>query len=290
MHSISFPSLDGTPLGGAWHLSPAPRAVAVISPAMAVPSRFYRHFADELARMGLSTLRFDYRGIGDSRQGSVRGHSATATTWGRLDLSAAIDQALDHAAGLPVVLVGHSFGGQALGLTGRGPDLAAVLTIGSQSGYWRHWDGLPRAGMWAFMTLWIPLVSAALGEFPGWAGMKEDVPAGAVREWARWCRSPGYLTDHSVYAREHFRQIGGPVRVVGIGDDGFAPPRAVDALAAWFGDAERITVRPEDHGLDSIGHFGFFHPSRRKLWMDQAQWLLRATGALTRETGWAVAS
>ena len=40
----------------------------------------------------------------------------------------------------------------------------------------------------------VPVTAAVLGYIPGKFGLGEDMPAGVVTEWARWCHTPGYAT------------------------------------------------------------------------------------------------
>lgn len=282
MQTLSFPSLDSTPLGGRWFAAREPRAVAVIAPGMAIPASYYDAFAEHLASDGIHVLSFDYRGVGASRHGGLRGDPSTASDWGRLDASAAIDQAMARAGGLPVFLVGHSFGGQVAGLTGRSADLAGVLGIAAQSGWIGHFPGLFKLRMVGTMGLWLPAVATAAGYLPGWAGMKHDVPAGVALEWARWCRSPGYLTDHVRGAIDTYRSVSGPVRLLAITDDDYAPRAAVEALGGFFADAEVVDVDPRAYGVSSLGHFGFFRRSSSPAWDAATSWLLDRAEASAR--------
>ena len=77
-----FEADDGRPLAGTV-LEPA-RAdgAVVIASATGVPRRIYAGIARHLAEAGLAVLTFDYRGIGDSRQGPLRREPARMQDWG----------------------------------------------------------------------------------------------------------------------------------------------------------------------------------------------------------------
>src|SRR5689334_10099670 len=92
------------------------RATAVIAPAMAVPRRLYRGFAAYLATRGVATLVLDYRGIGDSVVDRGRGKDVRVDQWAYLDVPAALAELERRFPGLPRVWIGHSVGGQLLGL------------------------------------------------------------------------------------------------------------------------------------------------------------------------------
>lgn len=65
---------NGHPLASHWY-RPAgePRGYLLIVPAMGVEQRFYAPFAAWLAERGYLAITFDYLGMGQSRNGSLRG-------------------------------------------------------------------------------------------------------------------------------------------------------------------------------------------------------------------------
>src|SRR5205823_4768419 len=93
-----------------------PRGAVVIASALGVPRGFYGAFAGYLAEGGLATLRFDYRGIGGSLRGPLRQCDATYHSWGEQDLAGALRFLRERHPSAPLLLVGHSVGGQLLGL------------------------------------------------------------------------------------------------------------------------------------------------------------------------------
>jgi predicted alpha/beta hydrolase len=253
----------------------AARAVA-IQAATGVKQTYYAGFAAYLAERGFSVLIYDYRGIGRSRPASLKGYGATMRDWATRDIPAAFDFLERTVPGARLMAVGHSFGGQIYGLLPQRERIAAALVVGSQSGYWRHWRGAQRAGMWAFTHLFIPGITRLYGyAAASRIGMGEDLPAGVALEWARWCRHPEYVVGalgaHADYAR--FRA---PLRVVAPTDDRYAPLPAVEALLRLYpsarGEIRRVT--PQEAGAQRIGHFGFFRePFRNSLWREAADWL-----------------
>ena len=144
--------------------APAERA-ALILPATGVPQAYYGKFAAFLAGRGFTVLTFDYRGIGRSLHASVRSVKAGMRDWALLDAAAAFEFLEKEVAPARLMVVGHSFGGQALGLLPRPERIAAALTVGSQSGYWKHWPALGRAWMWPATHLGLPVVPRLLGHF-----------------------------------------------------------------------------------------------------------------------------
>src|SRR5262249_1244946 len=89
----------------------------LISSAMPVKRGFYAKYAAYLASKGFTVLTYDYRGIGDSRPASLRGFQAHLWQWGALDFAAAVRWVRAQYPNHKLLAVGHSMGGQVLGLT-----------------------------------------------------------------------------------------------------------------------------------------------------------------------------
>jgi predicted alpha/beta hydrolase len=250
------------------------RAVLVMA-ATGVPQAYYGKFAAFLAERGFTVLTFDYRGIGRSLHGPLRQVEARMRDWVLLDGASAFD--FLESTNQKLFVVGHSFGGQALGLLPKPERIAAALTVGSQSGYWRHWP-LPfgRAWMWGAAHIGMRVMPQVLGYFPGSRlGLGEDLPAGVLAEWGVWCRHPRYLVG-SLGVENEYARFRAPLRLYAITDDAFAPPRAVEALAGLYPNSkpEIRRVAPREVNTRSIGHFGFFRERfRDSLWREARDWL-----------------
>jgi len=180
---------DGYVLGATRYPADDPRARIVMAGATGVPQRFYRHFAEYAAARGYDVITFDYRGVGESAPASLRGFRMDYRDWARLDLAAVLNQA---SGDLPVHLVSHSYGGQALGLLPDPHIVTSMHALGSGSG-WRGW--MPRSEQPRVFFLWNvlgPVIVRRQG-YLAWKrfGLGEDLPLGVYRQWKRWCRFPG---------------------------------------------------------------------------------------------------
>jgi predicted alpha/beta hydrolase len=277
--SIMLPARDGHLLAVDVHIPVATpvRAVAIVAPAMGVKRGFYRGFASYLAEAGIAALVPDYRGIGGSRTGSLRGYAAALHEWADLDLAAVVSHAKFAFAGRPLLWVGHSVGGQLLGLLPEAPVVRALL-VASQHGHWRSWQGWPRLAMAALWWVGIPALTALTGRLPmSTFGQGEDLPAGVARQWARWGRDREFIVG---FARRrggsNFERFAGDLRLVAITDDSYAPPSSVYPLARAFTAtrAEVAVIGPGDVGQRALGHFGVFRSSALPLWEAWRTWLL----------------
>ena len=261
---------DGFPLAATRYLAHGTRrGLALIAPATGVRMGYYRPFAEALAARGWDVLTWDWRGIAASRHGvSWRDQRLTMRAWGERDLAAAIAWADRRDAQAPVVLVGHSFGGQAVGLAPNAGRLAAVALVAAQVGWYGHWPMPHRALLWGLWHLAMPIGAVVLGRFPSSrVGMGEDLPEHVAREWARWCRRREALGDWGGHARLTI-----PVAGWSFADDPFAPRAAAEALTEKYASAtvrHHHHVSPKEQDVASIGHFGFFRAGRvPRLWDD----------------------
>jgi predicted alpha/beta hydrolase len=286
MQTHAFHATDFVPLtADLFHPDRAPRSAVLVAPAMGVPRRFYRGFAEHLAARGHLVLVPDYRGIGGSAPRDIRRMNTALHHWGERDLTAATRELRALAgADVPLRFVGHSVGGQLMGMV-EGVPFERALLVASQSGYWGHWSGGGRAAMYSLWHAVLPTLVKTHGKLPmKLLGSGEDVPAGVATEWARWGRHPGYLEPFAeARGFTGYGAYSGDLLQLAFSDDGYAPVTAVDALGDIYRNARRAraVVHPGDVGLKQVGHFGFFRPNARDtLWraadgyLEQGEWTL----------------
>lgn len=275
---------DGVELPATLSAPAGAHAALVIGSAMGVPRQFYRRFAQYLAGQGIATLTFDYRGIADARALAADPGRTRLEDWGRLDLDAALATALRQMPGLPLFLAGHSCGGQLAGLSPHAEQLAGLIFVAASSPNVRQWHGI---GRW-FMRLWVGAVIplATLGRwFParrlGFSTV--DIPAGVMRQWGRWTRSPRYAfsPEHGLDTAR-YRRLRMPALCYSFADDFFTPGAAADALLREYPGlgVTRRHLRPGDVGARAIGHLGYFRQALRdSLWAETADWIRGAAAA-----------
>jgi predicted alpha/beta hydrolase len=286
---ITVPSADGYPLAATLFLPRGVKRHAVlINSATAVRRKIYRGFAGYLAHRGCAVLTYDYRGIGDSRQKAVEGYNqpkslvgfkASMSDWAALDITAAVAWMRERYHQLPLNYVGHSFGGQALGLLSNNSEVSRALLIAAQAGYWKLMASPERYRVYTFLNfVGIPL-TRLLGYMPGWSGIGEDLPKGVFLEWVKWVMSPRYLFDSRLAALQNFPKYHGALRALCISDDPWATRPAVEMLCSGFTSIKPdiLDITPDDVGAAKIGHFGFFRPEHRDtLWRGAAEWIQAA--------------
>jgi predicted alpha/beta hydrolase len=277
--NITVPALDGFSLAATLYGSDEAdlTRIIVINSGMGVPRTFYAHYARFLQRCGFGVLTYDYRGIGDSDGHSTR--EARLREWGESDLGGILEWLRTVYPDAALGCVGHSFGGQILGLTRHSQNIGAFLAVAAQSGYWRHWDVRHWPKLLFTWYLLVPLTTALFGHVPGALIGGQTLPKTAALDWARWCRCPHYLCDDDGKPlRPFFSRITCPVLFLAMADDHvYAPLRAVRELVRLYSaTAEVSIIEPSEWGVKSLGHFGFFNRAApRPLWQHTADWFDR---------------
>ncbi len=223
------------------------------------------------AELGLDVITFDYRGIGRSAPASLKGFDVDFRDWARKDLQAVVDKMRSKT--LPLFLLGHSYGGHALGLIDNHQHINAAYFFGTGAG-WHGW--MPKAERLRVQLMWhvvAPLITRVQG-FLGWSklGMGEDLPLGVYKQWKRWCGFPHYFFDDEQYPgmQDKFADVKTPIKAVNAIDDKWAMPRSRDAFVKYYQGSVRISedINPKNLGLITIGHMGYFRRQSQVLWPD----------------------
>lgn len=286
--SLVFLAEDGFQLSGTlFEPETPPLGAVLVNGATGVQHAYYKAFCIHLASLGLVVLSYDYRGIGGSALGFKDPDKLTMRAWGELDTAAAIELLAERFPDCALLMVGHSVGGQLLGLAPNNHRIQAAYMIASQSGYWRLWPLRLQPMMAAMWWLAVPVALHVFGYLPRQlAGY--PLPRGIAAEWRRWCTHRDFIVDErGVPIREGFQRYRGALRMIHIeDDDSYAPRAAVAALASFYtGTAPDVaTLYPRDIGLSKLGHFGFFRRTvPTTAWDAVADWLLESTQSLRRD-------
>jgi predicted alpha/beta hydrolase len=238
------------------------KASILLLPGVSISQSLYQPFAQYLAGQGYRVLTLDYRGIGESFTDQLQPHQMSLVAWAQLDAVTAF-RYLQHLDEKPVLIFGHSFGGQTLCLADELGEAQGVVMVASQSGYWRHWQGMGRLKLWFFWHCYLPFLSQLGAYTPSTPLFDGRLPAGVASEWAKWGRHPEYLKGHHVDVSRRLSVTRGGIIAYAFSDDEFAPPAAARALWQWFPRdcLQGYIMTPEDLGVSRVGHFSAFRPS-----------------------------
>lgn len=289
---IGIVCADGYKLQGAFFKRQAEQGhlPVLLSPATGVPQSFYFKFCAWLSVQGYDVLVFDYRGIGKSLYGHVRDSDALLQHWGERDQAAALDWLLERTGQEQVLLLGHSAGGQMMGILPNYRRIARAVCVAGSTGYFNGMPGKMRVTAKVLMKGYLPL-SVKLFKY-GRAkavGFGEDLPRGVALQWRDWCSKPGYIFNGlgKTIEQDFHQEIRFPITVLHATDDWIATAANVQDLLRLYPNAPRqaVALKPQAFGYPTIGHIDMFRSSRDKLWpiIEQAlqgqERLLRASAA-----------
>jgi len=275
---VRLSAVDGYPLAATVYRAGGPHWL-VVGNATAVPRGFYRRFAEYLQCQGVNVMTLDYRGVGGSAPKRLRGFMPDYLDWGRLDLAAAVAFAAERG---PAWLVGHSYGGHAIGLL-PDPTLLRGAYLCAVGAGWHGW--MPPAERRRVWLLWNgigPLATRLLGYQPmKLLGIGENLPVSVYRQWKRWCHLPRYFFDDPALPQLHadFARVTLPMEAANALDDAWALPASREAfVGTGFRNAPvtRVDLDPVALGTGPIGHMGYFRPAvGAVLWPRMLAWFGR---------------
>jgi predicted alpha/beta hydrolase len=256
----------------------SPRASVIVPCAMGVAQRYYSQFAEWLASQGFLAVTFDYRGIGLSAPPTLRGFNVDIFGWAQQDCAAVIDHVKSRLPDAPLYWVGHSLGGQLLGLIPNRHQIDRVITVATGSGYWRENSWPTKRFVWWLWFVVVPIAIKLVGYFPGKRMRKVgDLPRGVMTQWRRWCLAPEYVVGaEGEQVRAAYSSVRTPIISLSFTDDEMMSAKGIRSLHALYTKApiEYRRVSPQEIGVPRIGHFGFFRPQfQQTLWPMVREWL-----------------
>jgi predicted alpha/beta hydrolase len=222
-------------------------------PALGVPLSYYRPFFELWGDAGEHVFALELRGQPQSSTSDVRRNDFGWNTILELDIPTALAE-LDHSR--PVVLAGHSLGGQLslLYAAAHPGEVDAAITIASGSSYHgalrtRRQRIMRRTGEFAIRT-----ISTVFGYFPGHRlGFGGRQPRGMMLDWSHESRHGRYVFDRGRVDREAaLADLELPVLMITLDGDKLIGPTAANHLASRVPRATIDRVRlqhsePLDH-------------------------------------------
>lgn len=251
----------------------------IISSATGVLQRYYHKFAAYFSELGYTVYAFDYSGIGKSNLNiaELKQNTIDLKAWGENDQASVISYAKSQNPEHKIIVITHSIGGQILAFNKNIAQIDAIITVASQSGYWKHWKGFERFKMYTFWYVLIPTLTPLFGYFPAKKlKLFENLPKQMVYQWGSWGKNEDYFLSKFKFDDLQFKKFNKNLLALSFPKDEYASKASVDWLADQFVNAklERQHIVAEDFGISDVGHFGFF---RRKfkdsLWTMTHEWI-----------------
>jgi predicted alpha/beta hydrolase len=281
---IEFAARDGYRLSGRWFAAPSARAALLINGATGFPQTFYYKFAQYCAENGFDTLVYDYRGMGQSMRNPLANEPAVLSDWARHDMPAALELLANRSQASTRLTLGHSIGGQCVGMLDNHALAQAHVLVAASTGYWQ-WQLAPFKYLaWHFWQIHGPLMLKWRGYVPtgfGWSGL--PLPRGVYLEWRKWCMRPEHFGPELQRGElpNHFAGITAPLLAVEFSDDPIATHRTVSTLLEYYSNTaqRRLRFDAKAIGLQRIGHEGFFSSRHREaLWVPVVRWMRETVG------------
>ncbi|TCM67013.1 putative alpha/beta hydrolase [Acinetobacter calcoaceticus] len=272
--NINISCQDGYVLSGRFYATSSANKQLLpilISPATGIGKGFYHHFAEWLCSQGFDVLTFDFRGIGDSLHGRLKDSEASIQDWGQLDIPAAITTLLARTQAEKVILIGHSAGGQLLGIVPNYDQVARVIAISGSTGHVKGLKGRTKL----LAPLMFKLIFPSSSLFKGYGatkfiGMGENLPKKVAKQWAEFCSAPGYVMNAvgKTIFEDYHQHIQCPITVYWSSDDEISTEANVKDLLRLYPNAQTKMheMRPSQYGFKSIGHMQMFKKTYQVLW------------------------
>lgn len=276
---VSINCNDGTTLTGSiFHPAIELKGAVLIGPATGIKRQFYSSFAKFLCQQGFAVLTFDNRGIGQSLDGSIKQNKASIKCWGEQDMPAAFERLKTTFPNTQYHLVGHSAGGQLVGLMPNASELTSVFNVACSSGSLRNMKLPFLIQAHFFMNLFIPISNLIFGHTRSeLVGMGEPLPKRVAQQWREWCNGSGYIkTAFGKAIKLHFYEdLTFPSMWVNAVDDPIAIDANVKEMISVFPNIkfETLTLDPKSYELKEIGHMKFFSQRSQCLWHHTTDWL-----------------
>ncbi|MEL6733289.1 MAG: alpha/beta fold hydrolase [Bacteroidota bacterium] len=254
------------------------KSAIMIAPATGIKRQFYKRFAKYLSDKGFVVLTFDNRGIGESKGESINSSNPSLTNWGILDMTAALECLKNQFPNVEYHLIGHSAGGQLVGLMKNAKSLKSMFNFGSSSGSLQYSKFPFRLKSSFWLNFYIPISNLIFGHTKSqWVGMGEPLPKEVGKEWTRWCNGKGYVNvDLNTKIEEHlYDELEFNSMWVHAEDDEIANYENVKDMIRVYSKIKSkiITISPKEYGFKDLGHMKFFSSKRSQLWSLATNWL-----------------
>lgn len=253
----------------------------VISSATGVLQKYYSKIATHFANLGYAVYTFDYYGIGESNNSikALKQNTCNLKVWSENDQSCVVEFAKKQYPNSKLTLLTHSLGGQLIAFNKHYKLIDSIVTVASQSGYYKHWKGFDRFKMYVYWNILIPTTTALFDYFPS-KKMKlfENLPKKATQQWRRWANHPDYMLGEFNKTETNFNNISCAILALSFPRDFYAPKASVDWLANQYSKAtvDRKHIIPEELGIADVKHFGFFRKTfKDSLWKMTQEWIER---------------
>lgn len=255
------------------------RGAIMIGPATGIKRQFYFNFCKFLAENDFAVIAYNNEGIGDSSNNDLKKSGADLISWGQSDMSCVFAKLKELVPGTKYHLIGHSAGGQLVGLMHGATELTSIINYACSSGSLRHIKYPFKFSAMFFLNCFIPISNSLLGYTNSkLMGMGEPLPKRVAQQWKEWCNRTGYIKNHLETHEiiNYYNQLSCPGLWINSTDDKIANNKNVDDMIRVFPNLkiEKLTLNPSEYNLNEIGHMKFFSKQNKVVWDIVMDWLM----------------
>ena len=273
---IQFNAVDGVLLNGVVIEAEQPKAVVLLNPGTATKTHFYRPFAEYLADNGYHVMLWNYRGFCISRTQELAHSDIEYTHIGERDIPAAITKAKALYPDLPLYCIGHSTGGQQIGLAANCNELDGLISVAVSTGYYSDMPAGYRRQAKLFFKVITPISIALFGYVKAKKlNLMEDLPPKLAKEWGQWCAKPDFMFDKKFKQQKpqiaEYRTFEFPVHVLTADDDEISTAANTERFWRHIKSTKPIEFtyyKAAEMPNKAVGHFGYFRRANQQVWVD----------------------
>lgn len=271
---LTINTQNGSPLSLRLFKTSKPKSIVIMAGAMGVAQQCYEKFAKFLMENDHHVITFDYVGTGQSLNGKLKDCETDILDWGTQDCQALISFAKSEYPHLPIQWVGHSVGGQLIGMTPNINQVKQAITVASGSGYWRENSAPTKKVVWLVWYFLAPICVGLMGYFPGKKlNIAGDLPGNVMRQWRSWCLNKEYAVGHEGHAlRKQYDDVSIPMSAVSFEDDEMMSKANIESLNSFFTGTSLNHTRLSKHDTNGqfVGHLGWFREKHKEsIWVKQ---------------------
>ncbi len=220
----------------------------------------YDCFAKFVCSKNINVITYDYTDVGICKN-SLKKSKTSITNWMNLDLKKIVDYITTSDQNAIIFLLGHSLGGQIIGLFEDYHRINGIILVATQTGYWKFWPFPLNIINYLTWSAYIPIVLKIHHFLPKATDQNSaDMPKNAAYEWAKWCKSKNYLFEHIPETKQYYDKIICPLFSISFENDIYATKKAVNWITRKYVNTQ-IHRKHYSSKEMKYGHSAAFEPS-----------------------------
>lgn len=242
----------------------------LINSATGVKQQVYFSFAKYFSEQGFTVITYDYRGIGLSKPGSMKGFNGSMRIWGSRDYKALTNYIKNQFSEYRKFCLGHSVGALILGMNKDSEMFEELIFVGTQNAFVGNLRLKTKIEAYLGFGIVQPLTTSLLGYFPAnWFGLGESLPKNCAYDWRTLILNKKSTNRLLEKIDDYSKNLTQKVFVIRAEDDVWLTEKGVLSLLNNTYPNLRPTyrlIKTTESEKKEIGHVNFFRSYNQKLW------------------------